>query len=138
MSFIQINLSDVKEAVAAPEDIYSLAIVDVEGYIKEETKNYVLRCRIAFVDHQGEYNNINHFMSMPGENDDADKAEMKKLFIKRFLTVIGIQYEQSEGFEQDDLMGTNFTCAVQQDEPTDDGTVYNSLILPRLELEEAA
>ena len=132
MSFIQIDLSTVKEAVAATEDVYALAIIDIVGYIKEETKNYVLRLRIGFVDHQGEYNSMNHFLSMPGENDDKDKIEMKKLFIKRFLTVVGIQYEEGAGFEEDDLMGLNFSCAVQQDEPQPDGTIYNSLVLPRL------
>jgi hypothetical protein len=142
MSFIEIDLTGVKEPETAPEGPYSLHINDVLGYVKEKQAdgtggNYVIRCRIGF-DGRTEFRTFNHYLSFPGPADDAEGAERKKLNIARFLTMTNCPFDPSKGFDENDLQGITFPGKVGLDEPNQQGDVYNRLFLDRLPGELAA
>ena len=133
MSFIQVKLSGIKEPKSAPEGNYALSVVDLEGYVKKENNAYVLRLSVVFVDFQKNYRRLTHYLSMPGPNDSEDTIEIKQRMLKRFLVASGCPHVsdgEADGFDEEDLMGLAFNCDVVQDEPNDNGDVYNSLKLP--------
>lgn len=83
---------------------------------------------------------VRHYLSLPAENDDADKARFKVLLLKRFLHHYGVPYSNGDLDTEQlcfDLVGRSATTEVSLTEPNDTGDVYNALVIPRIPNEQA-
>jgi hypothetical protein len=147
MPFIKVALKDAKEDVVVPEGPYDLRIISAS---QEESKkgNAMIVCGIA-IESQDHPNSalLRHYIMLPGEDvdeDDKDAVRMEGMRLRdmrRFLDVFGIKFE-AEGFDTDDLEGSNGNCMVVQramrNEDGTDGEMVNALRLPKFkdEVEE--
>ncbi len=97
-----------------------------------------IKVTVAFTGPSTEEQNappVNHFLSLPNENDEAKSANFKLLLLKRFLIAFGFSVENGDlDIEQlcFDLIGRTATLEVSLGEPDDNGNVYNSLVIPRI------
>lgn len=138
MSYIAVNFDEVVEPKAAPSGKYNLQITRAEvAKTGEKSKNPgspILKLNIGFVDHD-EFNGMQHYMSLPNENDEPKSANFKVLMLKRFLEAFKIPYDR-QGIDPEkvamDATGATANMEVKQDEPDDVGNVYNRLVIPRL------
>lgn len=128
--FINMALSDAKEPTVAPEGEYELLIEKAEHYQSKHSGNYSVRCIIGFTEHP-EFQNIFHYVSLPGSEDAADKVSIKLLMAKRFLTTFGIAHEE-DGFNVEDFVGATGTMFVKAEVDNEDRE-SNSISLPKLD-----
>lgn len=138
MTFIPVNLDDAVEAKPVPNGRYPLQITDCKvaqtGPGSKRPGSPQFRVSIGF---QGDVNapNITHFISLPHEDDEQSSSQYKALMLKRFLSLFNVPYD-SRGIDVDqmamEMVGASAEAEVVQDEPTDNGNVYNRLIVPRL------
>lgn len=135
MSFIQMSgsFSNVQERKPVPRGTYDLVIKNAEAYQSAESKKNSIKVTIGIEGHD-EAAAVLHYVSLPGEGDDADKVSTKMLMIKRFLEAFSIPYED-DGFAIEDFFGARASCELTLTDPDDDanGNTYNRLNLPRLE-----
>jgi len=128
MSFIEMSFDGVKEAVPAPEGEYPLVINSAE-LTKSKAGNPQIVVGIGF-EGTDEFMGFRHYLSLPGPDDEEDKAKFKKIFLKRFLQVFDIPTDGA-GFNVEDFFGARGFCAVGQTEPNDAGDIFNDLRLPK-------
>ena len=89
---------------------------------------------ILEIEGEPDFGNVFHYVSLPGANDDQDKAKAKLLFAKRFFTQFAISIDG--GFEMEQLVGNRAaSCKLVQEEY--EGNVTNKLQLNRLPSEAA-
>lgn len=132
MSFLELGgLGDAKEPEIYPEGEATLVVDDVHSYIKDDTKNQVIRVRHQIQD-DGDWAPVYHYLSFPGEGDDEEKAKTKILMIRRYLEMAGISYE-ANGFNEEDLYGANFTAALQVEHDEERNRDNNRINVPRLD-----
>jgi|TARA_R100001530_G_scaffold133764_1_gene107632 hypothetical protein len=134
MALIEIpDLDQDYEGKPVPEGEYSLRCVSCEKRQSKADKP-MLQIMIV-VDEQVEgvpnINPINHFISLAQKKDDTDTKSFKMQMLTRFLVCFGIPFE-ADGFAEEDIVGATANCFVEQDEPNDNGDIYNSLRLPRV------
>ena len=137
MSFIEMNLTDVREPVVAPEGPANLTVATMMRYTKEDTKNDVIKLTLDINEPRSEdggesYKRITHYLSFPGPNDDDDKCKTKMLMVKRFLILAGIQFS-SEGWNEEDLYGATFDCPIEVEHNDQIGIDQNRLRVPFLD-----
>ena len=138
MTFIPVNLDDAVEAKPVPNGRYPLQITACDvaktGPNSKRPGSPQFKVSIAF---QGDVNapNITHFISLPHEEDEPSSAQYKALMLKRFLALFNVPYDP-RGIDVDamamEMVGAQAEAEVVQDEPTDNGNIYNRLIVPRL------
>lgn len=132
MSFIKMNLNDVREPVCAPEGEYELVVENVKEYEHEQNKNTVIRLGLTIMGVDGEFQPVYHYLSMPGPSDDDDKVKNKMRMLKRFLVAAGISFED-DGFNSEDLYGARITCKLTVEHNEETNMDNNRLVLPRFE-----
>jgi hypothetical protein len=129
--FLEFDLDDVKEAGPAPTGKYELQIT---GAVLGETKAGapMIIATLGFTDTSLNYNTFKHYITIPVQGDE--KAEFKKLMLKRFLAAFDVPFRA--GMDSLDLtMGMIAQTAfveVKLNEPNPNGYVSNSINLPRL------
>ena len=144
MSFININFDEAQEPKPAAAGIYQLQILEAkEAETGPNSKNPgspQLKFIIGFVD-EPNTPNIMQFVSLPNSHDDQNSANFKTLLLKRFLVHFKIPFDSS-GIDTEKLcmeaVGSIALTEVALDTPTDDGTVYNRIKVPKLRNEEQA
>lgn len=139
MSFLEMNLgADVKEAEIAPEGNYDLIIDKAEIKDNSDTTGKVnVQVQLLF-DGMPEYNRIFHYLSMPTQEDDDAKRQIKQLMVKRFLRHFKIPFDEN-GFDVEALAGAYANTNVTVEEYTNDAgqsRLSNRLNLPPLPQEE--
>lgn len=132
MPRLEVNLKDVQEPKPVPGGVrYALTIAEAEF---REAKNDI-RISIGIDDHL-DAPNVSHFCSLPKAEDDEGKAKFKARMLKRFLVAFSIPHDE-DGFEVEDFPGAAAELELRLSDPDDNGNVYNRLVLPRLQDEEA-
>lgn len=126
---IPINLNEVQESKPVSAGRYDLTIASAEEW-KSQKGAPQIKVSIGINGHD-EAPNVTHFISLPAEGDDPQKAQFKALFLKRFLSLFKIPFN-GNGFSLDDFPGATATAELTLSEPDDSGSVYNRLQLPRL------
>lgn len=119
MSFIQINLGDdVKEAGVADEGTYSLTA----SFVAERESKNTGRPMIVVghvINGEADIAPIYKYLNLPQEGDEPSTVKMFELEIKRYLTMIGLEYDPT-GFDSDLIYGQDFEAYVTKDEILDD------------------
>ena len=130
MSFIELKgIDDIQEQKAAPEALYDLCITSAKMKEKDGKHSIAL---VLEIEGEPDYANVFHYVSLPGENDDEDKAKIKLLFAKRFFHQFGISLDN--GVELEQLVGNRATgCRLVQEEF--EKNVTNKLQVNRLPIE---
>lgn len=135
---INVNFDDAVEPTIAPKGRYTLRITEgkevVTGPNSKNPGSPMLRFSIGFPN-DVEYQNFNHFIMLPTEDDDAKQTNNKVLGLKRFLTLFRIPYQNGELDIPQllmDAVGSEADAEVSQTEPNAEGNVYNGLVVPRI------
>lgn len=144
MSYISLNLNDVKEAVAAPKAEYELQITAAQatqtGQNSKHPGTPMIKFTLGFTDPELDSPSFNHYMVFPYEGQ-TEYLNLTLLGIKRFLVHFQIPYSD-DGLDTETIafeaIGKTAICAVEQQEPNDNGEIYNKLgYLPKLREEMA-
>lgn len=128
MSFVEMNLDDVEEQSAAPEGEYDVRVTNaVIGEAKSSGNPQIV---VSLAIEGGDFMPTRLYLGLPAEDDDDDMRKRKMRTIKRFVHHFGIPSDG--GFNVEDFFGATARCLVTQDEPNDNGDIYNRVIVPRL------
>lgn len=130
MPLIPVDTTTAQESKPVANGRYDLTIADVDPNARTKAGKPQIRVSIG-IDGHDKAPNVTHFLSLPNSDDDAGKAEFKKLMIERFLVAFKIPHSKG-GFNTDDFVGARANCELTLSEPDDGGNVYNRLQLPRL------
>jgi hypothetical protein len=133
MSFIEIPLGGVSEAVTVPEGTYDLRIEGCEEKTSVNTGRDMLMVMLHIENPPAGVENpatVFHYVNLPMEDDEPRTVQMMLLEIKRFLTVFGVPFEE-HGFDSNDLPGAVGECFLIEEEY--EGRIGNKLKPPRLE-----
>lgn len=133
MSFIQVNLGeDIKEKSNVPAGPYTLQIEDI-GDKPSKAGSNMLTIRHNIQGHPDAKKVIN-YITLPTEGDDEEAVRNKSVGLKRYLTLVSIEFTD-EGFDIEELYGATFEAnlEVEMVEP-DGGQPYeqNRLVTPFL------
>lgn len=134
-----VNFDDAVEPTIAPAGRYVLQITEakeqVTGAQSKNPGSPMIRVSIGFPEHD-DYQNFNHFIMLPTEEDDQKTVNNKVLNLKRFLTLFNIPFANGEldvpGLIMD-MTGATVQGEVGQTEPNANGDVYNNLKVPRIQ-----
>lgn len=137
MSHLSINFNEVKEQTAVPKGRYELQITGAEeketGENSKRPGSPMLRFTLGFTDLSLNAPMISHYVTLPYDGDE--NANFKLLQMKRFLEAFSIPYDE-DGIDTEklcmDAVGCSGTVEVGLTPPRDDGTVFNTIILPKL------
>jgi len=129
MSFIEMDLGGVNEQNAAPEGTYDLRISNAQVGEAKSSGNPQIVVGITIEGHS-EYLPIRHYLGLPSDDDDDDMRQRKLRSIKRFCHLFDIAMD--DGINTEDFLGATASALVTQDEPNDNGDIYNRLIVPRI------
>ena len=134
MPFIPTNLNDAKEAKPVPAGKYDLTILSCDEVLTREKQKPQYKIGISINGHD-DAPPLNHFVGLPADGDDPRAMEFKVLLLKRFLVMFGLKVG-NDGFDTTELamqmVGATARGEVGLSEPTDDGTVFNRLVVPKL------
>jgi hypothetical protein len=133
MSFISMNtsFSAVNEQQPVASGRYTVRVVSADPDYVGQTGKSSIKLQLS-IDEHDDAPLISHFISLPSEGDDSDKAAFKMLMMKRFLVAFSVPFEDN-GFDPAELVGTSATVDVVLGEPDAKGNVYNQLgFLPKL------
>ena len=136
MAFIEIDLGGVKEAEAVPEGTYDLRVAAFD-LMKSKKGNDMYKAVIIIEDER--YPNakpMSEYLTLPGKDHDEAARAFLLRSLKRFLAVFGVPFE-ANGFNDEDVVGATGHCLVVQDEPDENGEIWNSLRAPRLKEDDA-
>lgn len=140
MSLIPINLNDIQEPKPVPVGRYELMVTNAEV---QQSKNNKPQFRVSIgIEGHDDAPNISHYISLPMEGDEPNKAMFKALMLKRFLTLFG-QTIPSNGIDTEAMamamVGARATAEVGLDKAKDsdgnekpDGETYNRLVVPKM------
>lgn len=135
---INVNFDDAVEPTIAPKGRYTLRITEakeqVTGPNSKNPGSPMIRVSIGFPENV-EYQNFNHFIMLPTEDDDAKSLNNKVLGLKRFLTLFRVPFANGELDVPQlimDMVGSEADAEVSQTEPNAEGNVYNGLVVPRI------
>ena len=136
MPFIPINLNEVKEAKPVPAGLYDLVITDCE---EAKSKNGFPQFVVTMgIEGHEDAPALRHYASIPSPDDEPQKIQGKMLFLQRFLIMFGIKVG-ADGFDTaavaQEMVGARARGELTLSEPSDDGTVYNRLVTPKLKEE---
>ena len=141
MSLIPMNFDEVVELKPATPGRYDLTISACEKTVAREAQTPQYKVSVEMAGQDGAPN-ITHFVSIPSEKDDADKAKFKALLLKRWCSLFGIPL--TNGMD-DEALGMSMVGArassveVTLSEPDkNSGAVYNRINVPKLKGEGAA
>lgn len=129
-----IRLTDDVEDKLVPEGQYELRVAKAEyGPTKKGDHNMIsLMLVVEGSDGDGALP-INHYILVPGDNDEPRVARMRLRDLKRFLVAFG--YPIGDGFDPEehtnDLSGLTGKVRVIQEEGQD-SNMYNRIRLPKV------
>ena len=136
MSFIDLNLGDdIQEKECAPEGSYDLVVTSAKMKEKEYDggiKGFMIEIVHDIEGTEQPYRSVYHYLSIPNEGDDKDKAYNKQAGIKRYLLASGIPFD-ANGFSVEDIQGARFSCNLKVE--VDDSGKYppqNRMDLPAI------
>ncbi|MBT9138073.1 MAG: hypothetical protein DDT31_00620 [Syntrophomonadaceae bacterium] len=144
MTFVPINFDDIVEAQPAAAGRYELQILEAKiAYSGPNSANPgspQFRVTLGFVDPllKLDHPTITHFISIPNETEDPEKAKFKAKLIKRFLVAFKIPHDPN-GIDTEalpmNMLGASAFMEVGLSDVDDNGNVYNRLQVPRLKTE---
>jgi hypothetical protein len=130
MSFINLDLTGVKEGEIVPEGEYDLRIVKVEdGESRKGNQMTTVTIRIEGTDVPNPAP-VQHYITYPTPDLPDNQKYMRLLDIKRFLTLFEVPFDKA-GFDSEELLGQTARGMLTQEEGND-GIIRNRLRLPRL------
>ncbi len=130
--FIGMSFDGVAEPKPVPAGRYDLTIAEAKLPPIKEGKGQNIEVSIG-IDSDPTAPNLRHFISLPKPDDDASKANFKKLMLMRFLEQFHIPYDPQTGFNVEDFAGAHGQAELTLSEPDDQtGAVYNRLKLDRI------
>ena len=121
MSFINVPLGDAKEKEVLAEGEYTVRAESAEL----DTENQCIVVRHS-VEGEPDAKAVFHRIWLPRESDDEEKVNNKLLFAKAYLELMGVGYD-SNGFDEQDIVGQSARCNLKQDEW--EGTLKNEIKL---------
>jgi hypothetical protein len=126
------KLNEAREAEAVPEGEYEVRIHSVtEKDSKGGKPMLAVMCLIESADHP-DAAPINHYLSLPADDDEERSIKFKNLQIARFCQLFGIEVEDDE-IDTDDFEGKTATCTLTLEPFNDDSDeMVNRIRLPRL------
>lgn len=139
MSYISLNLNDVKEPVAAPKAEYELQITAAQATVTGQNSKHpgtpMIKFTLGFTDPEVDSPPFSYFMVFPYEGQ-TEYLNLTMLGIKRFLVHFQIPFGE-EGLDTETIafesIGKVAVCAVDLQAPNENGEVYNKLgYLPKL------
>lgn len=137
MPFIPMNLNEVEEAKPVAHGKYDLVITACDEVLTKEQQKPQFKVQILISGHD-EAPPIWHYVGIPAEGDEPDKAKFKALLLRRFLNLFKVSYS-SDGFDTEklamEMVGATANAELQQQEYN--GNTSNVLIVPRLQTEAA-
>jgi|APSaa5957512535_1039671.scaffolds.fasta_scaffold435457_1 hypothetical protein len=125
MTLLDVNLSEAKEPVAAPEGEYELTCKGpaVQKVGASSGKPY-LNIRFEFVDPPSDNTDaIYHIASLPAEEDSPSDANKKLLRLKKMCDALGVDY--SDGIDLESFAGTSVFAIVGVDSDAEYGDRNN-------------
>lgn len=131
--FIDVNLGGVSEPQPVAENRYLLRVVNVQSKTSNNSGAPMIQV-MHEVDGQPDAAPIFHYLVLPKEDDEPDKAQFKLLNIKRYLHMAGIPFGDN-GFNQEDLMGAEFEADVTFESGDGERPPSNQIKLSRLPAE---
>lgn len=142
MTFIPVNFDDVVEPKPVPAGKYTVQIADAKIKMTGEKSKHPNKPQIVLsvgiVGHD-DAPNFQHYVSLPHEEDEPASAKFKALLYKRLMEAFNAPYEKN-GIDPEGscfaLMGATAVLELKQ-ESNDNGVVFNSMVLPRLQSEAA-
>lgn len=117
MTFLALNgLNDVRPPEVHPEGRVPLCIVDAKLTEKEGKTNIrvLLEIEEPHPEPGRSWANIFHYVSMPNENDDAEKVQTKLRMAKQFFVQFGIPFDN--GVEVEQMVGCRADANIVQEE----------------------
>lgn len=131
MSFVSVNVEEVKEPAPVEEGNYDLVCSNAEEKESKSSGKPMIACTIEIMEHP-DAPTIFMFLPLPAEGDEPKARNFKLLQLKRFLTAFDIPFD-SDGFNVEDFNGATATqCRVKLSEPDDEGRVRNEVVLPSI------
>lgn len=137
-----LNFDEAVEPQPLPRAKYQVQVTAAEekvtGPNSKRPGSPQIRVTLGFTGPSKEEQNappINHFISLPHEDDEAGAANFKVLLLKRFLTLFNVPFSNGDLDVEAlcfDLIGRSANAEVTLGEPDDNGNVYNSLVVPRI------
>lgn len=141
MSFINVNLDDAQERSTAPTGRYELQITSCTE-MRSKNDSPMLKVSLGFMG-DNNFMNLNHYINLPSETDDADSVKFKALMLRRFLALFNTKYDSKGIYTEKlamELVGASAEAEVRQEElPAREGGsepfIVNKLVIPRLKSE---
>lgn len=143
---IPINLADYKEPTIAPAGKYDIIVATCEEGPSKGGKPQ-FRMSIGFEGHP-EFQNMTHFLSIPGDKDTPDQLATKALMYKRFLSLLKLPIDPTGIDTEKDAMrfiGAKANVEVYIENEKDeagndkvDGRQFNRIFVPRMKNEPAS
>lgn len=137
MSFINVQLGDeVREQEPVDEGNYIL-IIDSVGEDPSKAGKPMLTV-MHLIEDKPEAMAVYHYLPLPCEEDEPKARNFKMLNLKRYLTLTGIEYDETEGFASEDLYGVAFSGflskeEIEQEDETAPPMFRNVLKVPKLQ-----
>lgn len=136
MSFISVDLGDdIQEDKPVDEDNYTLTINTAEE-TESKRSGAAMIVITHSIDGHPDAALVYHNMVLPKEDDDEKVRRFKLLNIKRYLALVGIEFDPN-GFDADELVGMSFDAyltkdEIEQEDPNAAPRYRNSIAVPRL------
>lgn len=117
MTFLSLNgINDVKAPEVHAEGRVQLVIADAKVTEKDGKTNIrcILNIEEPHPNPQGQWSNIFHYVSLPGQNDDNDKVATKLRMAKQFFVQFGIPFDN--GVNVEEMIGCRAEGNITQEE----------------------
>ena len=137
MTYIPANFDAAIESQPAPTGRYDLQITECKetksGPNSKVPGSPQFQVSIGFTGRENTPN-ITQFISLPN-GQETDGGVFKVLLLKRFLELFNVTYDKA-GIDTEklgmEMVGASVNAEVKQEEPDDNGNIYNRLVVPRL------
>ena len=139
MGFIPVNFDEVQEAKPAEPGIHAMQITGCEvtatGPNSNKPGTPMYKINIGFPE-EVDAMNLQHYLTLPNEDDDAETLKNKVRGLKRFLEMFNVPYDKS-GIDIEkiafDMVGCQAQGETELSEPDPkSGKIYSRLRVPYL------
>lgn len=137
MPFISMNLDDATEAKPVSAGRYDLVVASCEEALTKNEQKPQFKLIINIEGHD-DAPPIFHYVGIPSESDEPDKAKFKALLLRRFLKLFGVKYDPA-GFDTEQLamqLTGARASSVELRQKEYNGNISNEMIVPPLKAEE--
>lgn len=136
--FIPVNFDDVVEPKPVAAGRYEVQVTDAKIKMTGERSRHPNKPQIVLtlgIPSEPDAPTFQHYVSLPHEEDEPASAKFKALLYKRLMEAFNTPYDK-DGIDPEkacfSLQGARANVELKQ-ESNDSGSVFNSMVLPRLQ-----